>query len=532
MITRLKGVLLIPNQEYVRYTDTRNVHGLCARDLDVPGGVGCLAEVLEPYFMNQPVTKNLLDCLKEQIVLYYREHNHPVVAVYVPEQEITDGVLQLVVIEACVGQIACSGNSWFSSWLYQHSLPLKPGDRITTDTLLTYVSWLNRNPFRNVDIVFTPGCDPGTTNIEFVVCDRCPFQVYAGVDNTGNDPTGNIRLYGGATWGNAFWFDHILNYQYTTTTDIKKFQSHSVHYTAPIAYRNLLILYGGYSTVNPDEADLDSDGHVAQGSIRYTTPYSTYCGSIHEFTLGFDWKNFDTNLFFIGDNQVPLVVSTINLSQFTLGYAYGKEDDHGRFSFNLDFYGSPGKLLPNESDSIYDEISPNAKVKYLYGKLTMGRSWCLVYGFNISALARLQLASGPLLPSERFGIGGYDTVRGYVEREFNADDAAVGNVELRTPAFSLLSQFNVCNPCDEMLFLAFFDYGYGHVIDPALNISFATLDPNGVGNDWLMSFGFGWRYTINRYLSARLDWGIKLHQGEFSDKNTRSRFHGGLVVSY
>jgi len=531
MMNRLCGMVLIPNQDYVHYTDLRSVQGLCVRDVIVPGGLEGLAEILEPIFMNKPITRKMIDCVKEQIVLYYRENDRPVVAVYVPEQEVTCGVLQLVVVEACVGEICCSGNSWFSGWLLQHSLPLRVGDAITADTLLTYVSWLNRNPFRNVDIVFTPGCDPGTTNIEFVICDRCPVQVYAGVDNTGNDSTGNVRYFGGVTWGNAFWLDHILNYQYTTSGDFKEFRSHTFHYTAPLFYQHLLLLYGGYSTIDPSITDFESGGSQWQGSIRYSTPYSSYCGTMQELTFGFDFKNYDTNLFFIGEEEVPITTSSINLTQFTFGISYGVEDDYGKFWANLDIYGSPGKLVPNQSSDLYSQISPGAKVKYIYGKLTMGKTWCLPLAFSFAGLARGQAASGSLLPSERFAIGGYDTVRGYTEREFSADNAFVGNAELRSPTFSLLSQFNVCNPCDEMLFLGFFDYGWGRVYNALPDIPFALLDNNPKKSDYLMSVGVGWRYFINRYFSARLDWGVKLHNSVYSDKS-RSKFHGGVVLSY
>ena len=226
VIDRIKGILLVPRQEYVDQKNTWGVCGLHAHDVCVPGGMKGLCECLEPLFMNQPLTQELLQKLKEEIVLYYRSHHHPVVAVYVPEQDVTDGVLQIVVLEGCVGQIAASGNCWFSSRFYERSIRLGSGEAITSDTLLTDVAWINRNPFRDVDVVFTPGCDPGTTNIELIVCDRFPLQVYAGADNTGTSPSGTARYFAGATWGNAFWLDQVLTYQYTTSNDFNEFQGY------------------------------------------------------------------------------------------------------------------------------------------------------------------------------------------------------------------------------------------------------------------------------------------------------------------
>ena len=532
IIEEIQGVLLIPNQDYVCYCNTRGVRGLEAHDVCVPGGIACLAELLEPLFMGEALSRELLEQIKKQIVTYYQAHNHPVVYVYTPEQEIAHGVVQIVVLEGCVGQVAVSGNCWFPSSLYENFIHLGPGDAITADTLLTDVSWLNRNPFRNVDVVFTPGCEPGMTNIELVVCERCPLQAYVGVDNTGTSASGTDRYYAGATWGNAFWLDHILTYQYTTSHDFQEFQSHTGHYTIPLNWEHLFIAFGGYSTVKPELRDFSSEGTSWQVSGRYVIPFGcNYNGYVQEWSIGFDFKRYNNNLIFTSDEALALITKSVDLSQFMTGYAFAFENCCQRFSFNLDLYWSPGKLFPDQTNARYDELSPHAKVKYIYGKLTVGDTLFFPYNWSFAALGRLQLSSQNLLPSERFGLGGYDTVRGYRERELLVDNALVLNAELRTPCFGVLKFFGIC--CDDrMFFLAFFDYGLGNIdnrSEPSIDASF-TGPKMGV-TEYFMSFGPGWRWTICRYLAARVDWGIKLHQNPFTTK-ARSRWHAGLVLSY
>lgn len=533
IIEEIRGILLIPSQEYVNYCDIRYVRKLETHDLCVPGGLDSLREVLEPIFVDQPLTQELLTCLKEEIVIYYRNHNHPVVSVYVPEQEVTDGVLQVVIMEGSVGQIATSGNRWFFSWIIESFLRLGPGDVITADTLLTDIAWLNRNPFRNVDVVFTPGCDPGTTNIELLVCDRCPLQFYIGGDNTGTGLSGTDRYFVGGTWGNALFLDHIATYQYTTSRDFNEFQSHTFHYTAPLWWHHILLFFGGYSTVKPDIQDFDGRGKFFQSSVRYVVPFlCNYNGNLLEWSIGFDYKNYNNNLEFTSDVDLAIITKSVNLSQFMMGLSWGCENECHRFSLNADIYGSPGKLLPKESTKRYDNLSPESSAKYIYGKLTVGETVNLLWCWSFAALARLQLSSENLLPSERFGIGGYDTVRGYQEREFNADNALVANAELRTPPMSVLRFFGYDNCCDEMLFLFFFDYGIGSLIDREIfPQGFQTVGPKIGKTEYLMSIGPGWRYTINRYLAVRVDLGFKLHRSIFSD-SSRSRWHFGLVLSY
>ena len=267
MIEEIQGILLIPNQDYLNYTSTKGLRGLQIHDVPIPGDVEYLRALLESLFMYQPLTQDLIKILKQQIILFYRSNNRPVVFVYVPPQEITDGVLQMVVMEGYVGQIAASGNCWFPSWFFEGSLSIGPGDPICTGELWADIAWLNRNPFRNVDVVLAPGCDVGTTNIELVVSDRCPLRVYVGADNTGIRCTEVPRLFTGITWGNVFWLDHILDYQYTTSQDFHIFQSHTLHYTVPLFWQHLILLYGGYSKVEPKIRDFKTKGREYQPSV-------------------------------------------------------------------------------------------------------------------------------------------------------------------------------------------------------------------------------------------------------------------------
>jgi len=534
IITTIQGIALIPNEQVGHSLELSHVCGLQAYDLDIPGGMDCLHERLEPLFQCQPYSKALLDEIKREIILYYRLAGRPVVTVYVPEQDVTEGVIQLVVVEACLGEVRVCGHRWFSERMYEKFIRLRPGRAITADTLLTDVAWMNRNPFRDVNVFFVPGADEGTTDIELRVSDRFPVQIYGGGDNTGNAATGNARWYAGATWGNVFGLGHTLNYQYTTTSDVKRFQAHSFHYTAPLPWRNLILLWGGYAVVEPDIPSFKMEkGHNFQASARYAIPFGeTYYGKVQEVRLGFDFKNYDNNLLFTnGVDEIGIITGTINLTQFVLGYTWASENAKKKFAFDIDLYGSPAKLLNHQTDSDYDELSTGADVRYVYGRTTLGATWYLPAKYEIAALGRLQIASGALLPSEQFGLGGYDTVRGYDEREVNIDNALCLNFEFRFRPFSLLRFFKACCPQDYLTFLLFWDYGLGVPYERKYHSEFSNSEPTLPPTEWLMSVGPGIRYVITDRLSARADWGVKLHRTIF-DNGSRSQFNLGFVLSY
>ena len=129
---------------------------------------------------------------------------------------------------------------------------------------------------------------------------------------------------------------------------------------------------------------------------------------------------------------------------------------------------------------------------------------------------------GGVAPSEQLGFGGYDSVRGYDEREVNGDEGFLFSTEVRTPTIGIGDLCGFPAFQDQLQFLAFWDYG-------AANNH--TLLPGEASETPLSSVGFGIRYTINTYLSLRYDYGFQLlHTGFDNDHDSRSDL--GIVVSY
>lgn len=540
LIPSTQGVILVSKASDIMTSGMGHIRGLQIKDLKIPGDLEELKKILEPLFLNKPLTQTLLIEIKRQIILYYRNHDHPVVTVEVPEQDITEGVVQLIVIEGKLGQVICKGNKWFKNDLIQSFLNIDSGDAISFDTLLNDVAWMNRNPFRRTDILFTPGAEQGTTDIELITQDRRPARLYAGYDNTGNQPTGENRWYAGFNWGNAFGCDHNLTYQLTVSSNFHKFRAHSLNYTMPLPWRHILLIFGGYSTIHPDLSQVfhemgvfKNDGHSSQGSARYQIPIGKlYGSSLKELVLGFDIKNTNNNIEFfantessLADGANPLITKTVNITQAVLGFNWGKESCKHKLTLNAEMYWSPGEIIGNQSNENFEELRLGAKNHYVYGRATVGDVYVLPYNFSLSGLFRGQFANQNLLPSEQFGLGGYNTVRGYEERAVNADNALLFNFELRTPPVSLFKFVpltKVKKVRDDLIFLFFVDYGIGKNHKK-------FEDEEKIKK--LLGIGPGLRYSINPYLSARIDFGLKMRKAETTDLKP-TKIHAAILLSY
>ena len=101
--------------------------------------------LVQPY-LGKKLTKGKLNALIADVISYYRRHDHPIVDVIVPQQDITNGVVQLVILEGHVGSVTVAGNRWFSSESIALGVRLQPGDTISPRQLQSDLDWLNRIP--------------------------------------------------------------------------------------------------------------------------------------------------------------------------------------------------------------------------------------------------------------------------------------------------------------------------------------------------------------------------------------------------
>lgn len=526
----IHGLLIVGNEGDVESSPT--CKGVQIKNIEIPGSHDELINRVHPLFHEKPFNEEVLTNIKQEIVKHYKKCNRPIVKVCVPEQDITEGTLQLVVIESKLGQVTCKGHRFSDPHRLTDYIQLSPGAAIASDLLLTDLAWINRNPFRRADVLFTPGLNEGTTDIELIMKERRPFRFFLGGDNTGNRATQNERLYGGFNWGNAFGFDHLLSYQQSYSPNCSGFASYTVDYVAPLRCRHILRVFGGYASVRPDLSRVDnrfrSRGRSSQASVRYDIPLELETclhPDYQEIFFGFDYKNTNNNLIFLGDNQVPIIDRSVNISQFVLGYNYGNLIGRHKVTFNCDAYISPGRMLPDQSNQRYSELRQGARNSYVYARASINDIYQYEGCFSIWNFLRAQLASNILLPSEQYGLGGYNTIRGYDEREFNADNALIYNLELRSPPFEIYK--SKYHDCEELIFLIFFDtaYGWNHFV------------PGEKQRLYLASIGPGLRYSIDSNVFARLDWGFALNRPRFNMneeglRNHRNKVHFGIVVSY
>jgi hemolysin activation/secretion protein len=526
LVPELKGLILSSTVLSKEELESRDLFGVQTVDLEVldhPKVQKKFQKKLK-IFLDQPVTMNQLKRISREIILFYRKQDRPVIDVSVPQQDITSGIVQMVILEGRLGKLKVEGAQWFSSQSIENQIQLKSGEIVSSRKLANDINWINSNPFREVTALLSRGEERGETDVTLRVRDRFPLRVYTGYEDSGTDLTEDQRIFLGFNYGDLFSLGHQLNYQFMTDPDIEKIRAHSGSYIIPLPWRHRMAVLGSYVESRvADEGVFSLAGESVQISTRYTVPLPVFVEKyLQEFSGGFDFKRSDNELEF----GVARVFKTqVDIAQFFLEYSSVLQDSWGETSLAGVVKYSPGGLTDQNENEVFNRARSRASARYVYGSFTLNRSTDLPWDLTLTNKFTMQFSDANLLGSERMGFGGYSSVRGYEEREINGDQGYFFSTELKLPVVSFTKFLGTqWNNLVEDSFRAhlFFDYGVAE--------NHFLL----IGEDaqiQLASVGAGFRYRVSSYASLRFDYGWQLEDTGLNSPDN-SRGHMGVVLAY
>ena len=221
LVGRLNGVMIVESADRVQ-DPIATFDGLRidpAADLDV-AREDLFVQAVRQY-IGQPISTYMLSEMSASIVRVYKQFGQPVVDVAIPAgQDITDGMVQVVITEARIGAIRFEGNCWFSDCTLKQQSWLQPGQKIYEPCLHQELFWYNKSPYRCVGMRFEPGMTKGTTDIVYNVRDQQPVRYFAGYSDSGPRVTSRERLLFGFNFGNVGGQDRQLSYQFETDAQL------------------------------------------------------------------------------------------------------------------------------------------------------------------------------------------------------------------------------------------------------------------------------------------------------------------------
>jgi hemolysin activation/secretion protein len=452
-------------------------------------------------FIGKPIGSELLNSLSNAIGAYAKAHDRLLTSVVIPNQNVGDGTVRLVVVFGRYKDIAVRGNRWFSSKLIQERMGVKPGDEVRLSVLESAVNWANTNPFRQVKVLVNPIANqPGKADLIIGVQEAAPWRVSGSVDNWGNVVLGEWHYAAAVQLGNLWGVDHQGSYQFITTDDIHRYQVHALNYRAPLPWRHFLEFGASYVRVNaPVGPALTQTGRNESANLKYIVPVRGGDQPV-ELHVGVDFKRGNNDYEFGGTSQLPTNVDTI---QLTSGATVVRRDKRGATAFVANLNFSPGHLDAHNDTATYHTGRLGSNPTYVYGGLTVQRLTNLGRGWDLTNRLTTQLASTNLQGSEQLAAGGPTSVRGFNTNVFASDEGFVLSNDLLSPSITTpLQRFSKKFPPLETRFAVFYDAAQlwrHHVVIE--DFAIAPIASAGLGlrmsvaNNFSLNFDYGWQIT-------------------------------------
>lgn len=426
----------------------------------------------------------------------YRERGYIAAYVYLPPQSITDGMVEIAVIEGKLGAIEVTGNKWFSDKVVRRFLRLGSGQVLFYDNLRRALSFLNKHRDLQTKAILKPGTEAKTTDLEINVKDKFPVHVGADVNNLGTQNTGKTRVGFSLSDTNLFGQMDQLSSRFqlgSRTWSVGADYNIPVHSSGTLvgmSYTRSHVKVGGVFQ------DLDIKGDATDYGVYAIQPVLSRSWVDAAVNLGFDWKSVKNKTLGqeSGHDELRILNAGVN-PEFT--------DAWGKTFFPNSFYvGFSGFLGASHKNN------PGATRPGTGGQFTIYRSSLIRYqrlplDMMYVFRGQMQLTNNALPPSEQLSLGGALAVRGYPEGEFLADYGAYMTNELYIPTYFFPKDWKLPYSSEpvrkQIQGVGFFDFGGGNLRQPLVGEK---------DNRTLAGTGIGMRIRMFDKVYARIQWAM------------------------
>jgi hemolysin activation/secretion protein len=423
----------------------------------------------------------------------YKARGFSTVQVALPEQDITQGTVRLRVVEQRIAKVAVEGNAAFSASNVRRSLPsIQEGEPLNTLTLARELQLVSENPSKQTAVVLRAGASDDQVDVAVKVTEENPARTFTTLDNYGTSSTGYYRASIGYQNSNMFDKDHTLTAQYVTSpTYASRVSIFGAGYRVPF-YRlhSSLDLFGGYSDVSSGVVQglfaVSGSGSIAGARWNW---YPERWGNVEQrLTVGLDYRAYKNQVLFEGQGLVP----DITVHPVSVTYNGVLRGENSALTFNASLAANiPGGNDGSQAD--FQRSRTDAVARYVVFRPAVTYERQLPLGWQGRMQLNGQYTSDALVSGEQFGLGGPDTVRGYLLREVANDRGYNGQIELYTPDLS--PRFGLSTNYAARL-VAFYDFG---------SVKRNFVQPGESAGESIASAGLGARMTYGKDFSLRAD---------------------------
>lgn len=471
--------------------------GVTVKQFRFAGNTLLSAEQLTPAlapFLNRPLDFSGLQQATAAVSEAYRAAGW-LVRVYLPRQEITDGIVTLQIVEGIFGKARVEGEppSRLTTGRAEATIAAaqQAGQALNAFALDRALLVLDDLPGVAVSGNLAPGVGEAETDLVLKMADEPLVSGEAGLDNFGSRATGEQRLTANAFLTSPMKIGDQLaaNLIHSEGSDYVR-----LAYSLPVGYDGLRLGINAsqmkYKVITSEFAAANISGNSRNTELDVQYPLLRSRNRNLYLSAAYDVKAFDNN----ANGATSTRYGVRNLGIGVVGNLFDKWGGGGANVANLHF--TAGDLdLDGSPNKATDATTTQTQGSFTKLRYALSRQQALTPELSLYALLTGQHASKNLDSSEKFYLGGANGVRAYPSNEGGGSEGKLVNLELRWRAMN------------NLVIAGFYDWGdltinKNNVFTGAPSVNSYELHGFGASVAWTGPLGLNIKGTYARRLGS------------------------------
>lgn len=470
-------------------------------------------------YLEKPVEVNDLFGIEKKITDLYVSNGYVTSGGFIVSTGIPTGKKQatitIQVIEGQISEVRVTGGERLHGYI-RDKLQSATNSVLNEEELTDSLRWLQLSPLIDgLSVQIKPGVVTGEAILTLEIDPAKPLQAEVFLNNGRSPSIGTFERGASIAHNNVTSRGDSLSLTYSNT---KGSNAIDAEYSLPVNAKDGTIsvgfLYGNSRiTETPfDQLNIKSSSWRTTLAFRQPIARKITLDSIQEFAFGASIAHQESDESLLGFDfpvtEGADALGRTNSTVLSIFQEYARRDPGDsiilRSQFNI---GLP--VATRNAD-----LFSNGTFFTWQGQA----QWAHQFLDNLLWVTRagVQVADGPVIPSQQFGLGGANSVRGYRESFITRDNGASLSTELRIPLFS--------GKAGTLQLVPFGDVGF------AWNQKQRFFEEE---DQVLASLGLGLHYSLTNRISARLEYGIPLLNRQDPVSNLQERgLHLKFTASY
>jgi hemolysin activation/secretion protein len=469
------------------------------RRIEVTGNTVLSADRINPIIQpleGRSVSLQDLQAAAQRITDLYVTAGYITSRAIVEPQDIQNGVVQIRVVEGSISDIQIEGNQRLRSKYIHDRLRLSTESPVSVNAIEERLRLLQADPLLDsITATLQPGEGLGQSHLVVNLTEADAFQIGANVDNYTTPTTGSIRA--GVSidhlnlTGNGDRFSFSFNG--STTGGSRVFDT---SYTLPVNARDgtvqlRTIIDRNDITESPFDV-LNISGASERYEVSFRQPIVESLAQEFALSLGFSHQRSQD---FLNDRGFPFFQGaerdgTSQTSVVKFGQDYLHRDPQGVWLLRSQFNFGTGLFDATVNDS---PLPDGLFFSWLFQTQRLQR---LTPNHLLVFQGDLQLTPDSLLPSEKFVIGGAQSLRGYRQSARSGDNGFRVSLEDR------ITVLRHSDRSAAFQVIPFVDFG---------SVWNQPDNPNRLADDrFLIGSGLGLEWQPLQDLKVRVDYGVPI----------------------